>query len=104
MSVVCPFSKILTGQRDGTGFPGNDKNLSRDRRSGKNGKLQSLVELVCHIFRYFSLLCTISFGHHLMKRLDKETLDARFFMVYKNMCSAYISGVFLRCAKINRFY
>ena len=42
MSVVCPFSKILTGQRDGTGFPGNDKNLSRDRRSGKNGKLQSL--------------------------------------------------------------
>ena len=43
MSVVCPFSKILTGQRDGTGFPGNDKNLSRDRRSGKNGKLQSLL-------------------------------------------------------------
>ena len=42
MSVVCPFSKILTGQRDGTGFPGNDKKLSRDRGSGKNGKLQSL--------------------------------------------------------------
>ena len=49
MSVVCPFSKILTGQRDGTGFPGNDKNLSRDRRSGKNGKLQSLFAKDYHL-------------------------------------------------------
>ena len=57
MSVVCPFSKILTGQRDGTGFPGNDKNLSRDRRSGKNGKLQSLKEKkaeVCYFLACFT--------------------------------------------------
>ena len=50
MSVVCPFSKILTGQRDGTGFPGNDKNLSRDRRSGKNGKLQSLLGSLLEVY------------------------------------------------------
>ena len=55
MSVVCPFSKILTGQRDGTGFPGNDKNLSRDRRSGKNGKLQSLLKL--HFFQKTNNFC-----------------------------------------------
>ena len=37
------YLTIFTGQRDGTGFPGNDKNLSRERRSGKNGKLQALM-------------------------------------------------------------
>ena len=39
------YLKNFTGQRDGTGFPGNDKNLSRDRRSGNPGKLQSLLIL-----------------------------------------------------------
>ena len=37
------YLTFFTGQRDGTGFPGNDKNLSRERRSGKNGKLQALI-------------------------------------------------------------
>ena len=41
---LASYLTIFTGQRDGTGFPGNDKNLSRDRRSGNPGKLQSL----CH--------------------------------------------------------
>ena len=40
---LATYLTIFTGQRDGTGFPGNDKNLSRERRSGKNGKLQALV-------------------------------------------------------------
>ena len=46
------YLKNFTGQRDGTGFPGNDKNLSRDRGSGKNGKLQSLfmIGLMTNIF------------------------------------------------------
>ena len=40
---LASYLTIFTGQRDGTGFPGNDKNLSRERRSGKNGKLQALI-------------------------------------------------------------
>ena len=57
------YLKIFTGQRDGTGFPGNDKNLSRDRRSGKNGKLQSLLPLTTNSAVNLSVEAALTASH-----------------------------------------
>ena len=81
------YLENFTGQRDGMGFPGNDKNLSRDRRLGNNGKLQSLRTTTRR--KYKDVEARAQARAQLISRLKM----LEFENVLKNRCSFWKSGV-----------
>ena len=46
------YLTIFTGQRDGTGFPGNDKNLSRDRLRERTGNCCHYISATCRFIAF----------------------------------------------------